>query len=357
MTFSSSSTEEWIKAWRESDKTGKRFNDSLTENNVKSEASPVLDRQLAQLRQIDTHSGFGDSIDRTYRYFEDEWESAIQEKEIWQTNTEGYYLLMKNRDPTNTDSKGIITQCQTRFSPKRKKETRARMDFFGAKVKNMGIKRALQITLTMDPKKFDSLDDVGAAIHLQLEKFLDWMNLRLRRAGKKECSYYLSAKELTESGLCHCHIGVYAKGITGEIFMRKYNRHTRKYEYTREYLFPKEDVKKEWKKLGVGEITWVNSAPLNDVVDYVTKHVSKSWGGKSNDMLEAFLHKTNLRQWTSSRGALPKRAPAAESWVKFAFAYNPCDASAYRQELIKSGADLVKDELSLRKEYRLDSGG
>jgi hypothetical protein len=79
--------------------------------------------------------------------------------------------------------------------------------------------------------------------------------------------------------------------------MRKYNRHTKKYECVREYLFPKEDIKKEWSMVGVGEITWVNSAPINEVVDYVTKHVAKSWGGKSNDMLEAFLHSTNLRQW------------------------------------------------------------
>lgn len=330
-----------------------RFN-NLSCGNRKPEATPFLDRQFAQLRQIEAHSGFGDTVDRTYRYFEDEWEKAINDKEIWQANTEGYYLLMKNRDLTKSDSKGIITQCQTRFSIKRKKETRMRMESFSKNIGKLNIKKGLQITLTTDPKKFDSLEAVGDAWYFQLEKFLDWMNLRLRRAGKKEISCYLTAKEITQSGLCHTHIGIYAKGIAGKILMRKYNRHTKKHEYVKEYLFPKEDVKKEWEKLGVGEITWINSAPVNDVVDYITKHVSKSWGGKSNDMLEAFLHKTGLRQWTSSRGALPKPAPAVESWEKFAFAFNPCDASVYRQELISSGAKLIKDELSLRKEYRIN---
>lgn len=313
------------------------------------EPSLFLDRQFAQLRQIERHSGFGDSIDRTYRYFEDEWEDVIKNKEIWQTNTEGYYLLMKNRD----SKKGIITQCQTRFSIKRKKDTRMRMESFSKKIGKLSIKKGLQITLTTDPKKFDSLESVGNAWYNQLEKFLDWMNLRLRRAGKKEISCYLTAKEITQSGLCHTHIGLYAQGIAGKILMRKYNRHTKKHEYVREYLFPKEDVKKEWSKLGVGEITWINAAPVNEAIDYVTKHVSKSWGGKSNDMLEAFLHETGLRQWTSSRGALPKPLPSVETWEKFAFAYNPFDASVYRKELLAEGAKIIKDELSQRKDYRL----
>lgn len=356
MSFSTS-TEAWLKAWRESDETGKIFNDSKTENNVKSESSSFLDRQFAQLRQIERHSGFGDSIDKTYRYFEDEWEKAIEEKEIWQANMEGCYLLMKNRDVSNNNSKGIITQCQTRFSIKRRKETHMRMEGFSKNIGNRQIKKGLQITLTTDPKKFGSLDEVGDAWYNQLGTFLDWMNKRLRRAGKKECSCYLTAKEITQSGLCHTHIGIYAKGIAGKILMRKYNRHTKTHEYVKEYLFPKDDVKKEWSKLGVGEITWINSAPVNDVVDYVTKHVSKSWGGKSNDMLEAFLHKTGLRQWTSSRGAIPKAAPAVETWEKVAFAYNPCDAAVYRQEMIGEGVKLIKDELSNLKEYRINSGG
>ncbi len=341
-------------------------------------ATPVLDRQFAQLRQIEPvagnteksvdalqcksytgsiDGGFGDTLGRTYLYFHNEWDRLIAEKNAWQAMCEDCYLILRNSNPDliNNNNRGIIAQCQTRFSPKRRKETHQRMDMFSKKVGEMQIKKGLQITLTTDPKKYDSLAGVGDAWYFQLSKFIDWMNIRLRRAGNKGTSVYLTAKEITESGLLHVHIGIYAKGLTGKILMRSYNRHTRKHEYIREYLFPKEDIKKEWAKLGVGEITWINAAPVNEVVDYVTKHVSKSWGGKSNDMLEAFLHSTNLRQWTSSRGAIPKPAPSVEKWERIEFAFSPAGAALYRQDMIDANVKIIKDDLSELKAFRLEA--
>jgi hypothetical protein len=343
----------------------------IREKYADSQASTVLDRQFAQLRQYEPHSEkteiskqqskmvFGDSLDKTYLYFSDEWDFIIERKNAWQNNMEKCYLLLKNNNDDyfdNSKKKGIVAQCQTRFSPKRKKDTHVRMEQFSKKAMWMNTKKGLQITLTTDPKKFDTLAGVGDKWFFGDKKFKDWMNLRLRRAEKKQSSIFLASREITESGLLHTHIGLIGKGITGKILMRKYNYHIREYEYIREFLFPKDDIKKEWSKVGAGEVTWINAAPVNECVDYITKHVAKSWGGKSNDMLEAFLHYTHLRQWSCSRGAVPKIPPSIERWELWAFANNPGEALLYRQDLIDYGATILPFHDDL-KNLKFDDGG
>lgn len=356
-------TDEWVKAWRESEDTGKRYNDSFSGVTDKTSS---LDRHFAQLRQASDkrfekdHSTFrteeqlkaylrkngylyGESLEQTKVFFADEWDKILAEYDSWREAMERCYLVLKSKNPNQKglNKKGIITQCQTRFSPKKKKETRWRMEQFSEKMKKGGIRRGLQITLTTDPKRFGDLNDVGAAWKIYIEKFMDFANARLRRAGKKNTTCYLKACELTESGLLHVHIGFYGPGITGKL-TKTYADGTTKTDY----LFPQKDVKALWSSYGVGEIVHINKAPVNELCDYITKHVSKSWGGESNDMLEAFLHYTGMRQWSSSMGAIPKSPSAIERWEVVTVAFTPVEALIFRENLIKDGHKFIKDDLA-----------
>lgn len=372
----STSTEAWLKAWRESEETGKRFNDSVILDAEGSDRSLPLIDSNEQLRRNSTKASiskcslkkgfqkkhlFGDHLEKTKAFFADEWPIILEACDNWQDAIESCYIALQNHNAE--DKKGIIVQCLTRFSKKYKKETAWRMQEFSREMQKGGFRFGLQITLTTDPKKFSSLAEVGEAWKQMLEKFMDFMNSRLRRAGKKGISFYLRASELTDSGLLHVHIGVYGPGIAGKIEQRKYNRKTKQYEVYRDYLFPQKDINELWKKYGMitGDHnigTWVNKSPVNEVSDYITKHVSKSWGGESNDMLEAFLHYTNMKQWSASQGAVPKLPEGCiESWDFRGLARSPGEAVLDRQDMINEGRKIIKDELSNLKDYRLNSGG
>jgi len=360
----SSSTEEWLKAWRESDETGKRFNDSVCKEAIESGISLPLIDSNEQLRQSPNKAPitkqslkngvgkkhlFGDQLEKTKEFFADEWPQILEDCDNWQDAMEACYIALQNHNAE--DKKGIIVQCQTRFSKNYKKETAWRMSEFSKKMQHGGFRFGLQITLTTDPKMFNSLAEVGEAWKRQLEKFMDFMNIRLRRAGKKENSFYLRACELTESGLLHVHIGLYGAGIAGKIDHQKYNRKTKQYETSKDYLFPQKDINELWKKYGIitGDHnigTWVNKSPVNEVSDYISKHVAKSWGGESNDMLEAFLHYTNMRQWSASLGAVPKLPDGTiEAWDFRGLARSPGEAVLDRQDMIDEGRKIIKDGL------------
>ncbi|MCZ7382292.1 MAG: hypothetical protein O8C64_12070 [Candidatus Methanoperedens sp.] len=374
--------DEWVKAWRESEETGKIFNESCAEN----KEIPSLDRHFVQLRQgsnTDSNKNlsilkppneilknhdvelkaflksqgilFGDSLAGTKLYFGDEWEKLLEDYNKWKTAMEHCYLLLKNKkgfEPSrqaqdgfyrsSVDKKGIVAQCQTRFSSKSKKITRWRMEQFSDKMKKRGLRFGLQITLTTDPKRFSNLKEVGEKWKFFLEKFMDFMNARLRRAGKKETTCYLRACELTDSGLLHIHIGLYGAGITGKITRTYADGHK-----VKDYLFPQKDINDLWEKYGIGEISWVNRAPVDEVCDYITKHVAKNWGGESNELLEAFLHFTNMRQWTSSKGAVPKEPPCVERWEVMNVAFSQGEALLARAEMIKDGCVLIQDDLKM----------
>ncbi|MDP2753737.1 MAG: hypothetical protein Q8P40_05020 [Nitrospirota bacterium] len=170
---------------------------------------------------------------------------------------------------------------------------------------------------------------------------MDFANARIRRAGLKDVTCYLWANELTDSGLLHIHIGFYGKGITG--------KHTKIYANGKtktDWLFPQKDIVALWSKYGIGEIAWVNKAPVNELCDYVTKHVSKSWGGEANEMLEAFLHYTNMRQWSASKGAIPKEPPSIEAWEIITIAFSPGEAILHRDQMQDEGVVFIKDDLN-----------
>ncbi|MFZ3167358.1 MAG: hypothetical protein WA130_07060 [Candidatus Methanoperedens sp.] len=329
---------------------------------TKNETTPSLDRHNEQLRQNETKPSidkqslkngfrkkhlFGDHLEKTKLYFATEWPFIIEECDAWQDAMERCYISLQNKK--DSDKKGIITQCQTRFSKNYKKEMAWRMQQFSEKMQKGGFRQCLQITLSTDPKKFNNLAEVGEAWKRCLENFMDFMNKRLRDAGKKQASFYLRACELTESGLLHVHIGLYGAGLTGKIKQQKYNRKTRTYDTYTDYLFPQKDINDLWKKYGLitGDHnigTWVNKAPVNEISDYITKHVAKSWGGESNDMLEAFLYYTNMRQWSSSRGAVPKLPDSIEAWEFRGVAFSPVEAILERMDMEKEGIRLISDD-------------
>lgn len=373
--------DDWEAAWKESEESGKQYNSRFYQEPSKI---PSLDRQFAQLRQNhdnqdakpeNTHiktfrkldineiehkayqdslklkswlkeNGFlfGESLEQTKVYFGDEWSEIIESYEKWRNNMERCYIVLKNKK--ENDKKGIVAQCQTRFSPKAKKITRWRMEQFAQKVKKGGFRYGLEVTLTLDPKRFGNLRAVGENYKIFLEKFMDFANLRLRRAGKKDTTCYLRACELTESGLLHVHIGFYGAGITGKIKKVYANG-----KVVIDYIIPQKDVQDLWEKYGIGEIAWIKKKPVNEAVDYVTKHVVKSWGGESNLMLEAFLHYTGMRQWSSSKGAVPKEPPCVERWELVNVAFSQGEALLDRDEMVKGGVKLIQDDLE--NEYPL----
>ncbi|MFA4956891.1 MAG: hypothetical protein WC556_07975 [Candidatus Methanoperedens sp.] len=360
----SKDTESWLKSWQESEDTGKRFNDSVTtEAKDNGKSLPLIDSN-EQLRQNSNNAPitkqslkngfgkkhlFGDHLEKTKAFFADEWPQLLEDCDNWQDAMEACYIGLQNHNAE--DKKGIIVQCQTRFSKNYRKETAWRMSEFSKKMQKGGTRFGLQITLTTDPKKFSSLAEVGEAWKCQLEKFMDFMNTRLRRAGKKKVSVYLRALELTESGLLHTHIGLYGPGVAGKIEQKKYNRKTKQYETYKDYLFPQKDINELWKKYGMvtGDHnigTWVNKSPVNEVCDYISKHVAKTWGGESNGMLEAFLHYTNMRQWSASKGAVPKLPEGSiEKWDFRGLARSPGEAVLDRKDMIDEGRKIIKDGL------------
>lgn len=366
---------EWILAWREGSETGEKYNASHGYGDEGPRATTSLDRPFAQVRRIDSTppkpkkssnndfrfpGSFGDSLEKTELFFANEWKKIMDDCASWIEAMERCYIVLESTKEKNP--KSIITQCQTRFSRKSKKITRWRMELFSQKVQKGGIREGLQITLSTDPKVFDDLREVGERWKFYLEKFMDFLGTRLRRAGKKNITFYLRACELTESGLLHVHIGLYGPGITRKIPIRKYNRHTRTYDTTRDYIFPQKDINALWRKYGIirgiGSIgTWVNRSPVNEVADYVTKHVAKGWGGKSNEMLEAFLHYTGMRQWSSSKGAVPKAPPSVESWALRDIAFGPGEAVLCRLDLLAEGKKMLRDDTIEWENRQKDSGG
>lgn len=342
---------DWIRTWRESEKTGKKYNESHGYGMEEPRSTTSLDRPYAQLRQRETGAisnekiliearkaqgtVFGDSLGLTTYYFNDEWEKIIEDKEKWQAAMENCHLILRNKKPS--DPRGIVAQCGTRFSKKKKKITHWRMEQLSQRVQKGGFRFGLEITLTTDPKRAKDLADVGEKWKLCGEHFMDFANARLRRAGKKATTCYLRAAELTESGLLHFHIGFFGPGITGKI---------PKKNGTRDYIFPYADIRALWDRYGMAEQIWVKRAPVTDVTNYVTKHVSKSWGGTCNEMLEAFLHYSGMRQWTSSKGAVPKEPPSVERWELVAVAFTPGEALLFREDLLADGCKLIRDDLS-----------
>lgn len=340
------------------------------ENDRKDKTTTVLDRQYAQLRQEEDEATirqkelktflkskgilFGDSLDGTKFYFADEWDKLIEDYEKWRTAMENCYIILKNKNKGETSrqqqdqlyrksggKKGIIAQCQTRFSPEKKKVTRWRMEQFSNNMRRGGFREGLEVTLTTDPKRFADLKEVGTEWKFYIEKFMDFARTRLNRAGKKGLYCYLRACELTKSGLLHVHIGFFGAGITRKIIKKHADG-----KVVEDFIFPKDDIKALWTKYGIGEITWIGAKPINDLTDYVTKHVSKSWGGESNEMLEAFLHFTGMRQWTSSVGAVPKAPPSVEKWELVGLAFSPVEGLIFRDDLISEGYELIQDDLS-----------
>lgn len=361
--------EKWVDAWRESEVTGKRFSDSSVENPTKNVIIPSLDRPFVQLRQgvpEDCNSEqdikkflksngilFGGSLEGTRLFFAEEWDGIVEEYGKWRRAMERCHLVLKSKkgsEPSRQEKdnffrrspgfKGIVAQCQTRFSAKSKKIIHWRMDEFSNKMKQKRIGTGLQVTLTTDPKRFSNLKQVGEKWKFFREKFLDFANARIRRAGLKGVTCYLWANELTESGLLHIHIGFYGKGITG-MHTKTYADGTTKTDW----LFPQKDLAALWSKYGIGEIAWVNQAPVDELCDYVTKHVSKSWGGESNEMLEAFLHYTNMRQWSASKGAIPKEPSSLEAWEIITVAFSPGEAILHRDQLQDEGVIFIRDDL------------
>ncbi|MDP2753736.1 MAG: hypothetical protein Q8P40_05015 [Nitrospirota bacterium] len=176
--------EELVKAWRESEETGKIFSDSSLEksdiNHAKNEKIPSLDRHFVQLRQGETtplnheqelkaflkSNGilFGDSLEGTKLYFADEWDEVVEDYEKWRAAMERCHLILKSKkgsEPSRQEKdgffrkspgfKGIVAQCQTRFSAKAKKIIHWRMEQFSNKMKQKRIGTGLQVTLTTDP--------------------------------------------------------------------------------------------------------------------------------------------------------------------------------------------------------------
>lgn len=240
---------------------------------------------------------FGDYLEGTKLYFADEWDKIVEECEKWRSAMENCYIILKNKNQSEParqqqdqlyrsyakDKKGIIAQCQTRFSLEKKKITRWRMENFSDKMKKGGFRFGLQITLTTDPKRFRNLKEVGDNWKIFMKHFMDFANARLRRAGRKNTTCYLRACELTESGLLHIHIGFYGPGITGKITKKYANGRT-----VKDYLFPQKDIRELWDKYGIGEVTWINKAPVDELCDYVTKHISKSWVANPTKCLKHF---------------------------------------------------------------------
>lgn len=369
---------DWILAWRNSQEEGEKYNRELLINKNKSNLTQPqgdinqdinsLDRQFAQLRQNETEAIkkerelkkylkdkgilFGESLEGTKFYFAEEWDEIIEEYEKWRTNMENCYLILKTKDSDpsrqaqdrlfrDKGKKGIVAQCQTRFSQGKKKITRWRMEQFSEKMKCGGNRYGLEVTLTTDPKRFNNLKEVGEKWKFFLEKFNDFARTRLWRAKKKGVYCYLKGCELTDTGLLHVHIGFFGHGITGKILKKYANG-----KEVKDYIFPQKDVAKLWKKYGIGEIAWIAKKPVNECTDYITKHVAKNWGSyDGNQMLEAFLHATGMRQWTSSKGAVPKEPPALQKYELLAFAIGINEASTHRQDLIDEGYTLIQDDL------------
>ncbi|MDP2788505.1 MAG: hypothetical protein Q8O46_00425, partial [bacterium] len=101
-----------------------------------------------------------------------------------------------------------------------------------------------------------------------------------------------------------------------------------------------------WDKYGIGKVAWVAKKPVSDAADYITKHVAKNWGRRDgNEMLEAFLHYTGMRQWTSSKGAVPKLPESIEHWELINFAFSPGEALIYREEMLEDEVKLIRDDL------------
>ncbi len=377
---------EYILAWRESEEAGQKFNedhgygsvtcstfiDSQGQHELTRQTGGSLDRQFAQLRQTQAKpltddqelkkwlksKGilFGDSLEGTKLYFADEWDKLIEDYEKWRANMENCFLVLRNkkgidpsrqnqdqfyRDQTKNNKKGIVARCQTRFSPGKRKVTRWRMEQFSEKVKRGGFRFGLEVTLTTDPKRFKCLDDVGDKWKFFIEKFMDFANKRLHRAGKKGTYCYLRACELTESGLLHIHIGFFGAGITGKIKKQYANGRV-----VEDYIFPQKDIADLWAKYGIGEVAWVMKKPVDDATDYVTKHVAKTWGRHDvNEMLESFLHYTGMRQWTCSKGAVPKEPDSLERWELVSFTIGERETTKLRDDLISDNYEFIRDDL------------
>lgn len=164
--------------------------------------------------------------------------------------------------------------------------------------------RASLLTLTTDPKRFDSLWVANRSIGEAWNKFMAWLTKRNKRVRPE----YIAAYEYTKSGLVHIH---------AILFMP--------------WVADKDDITKEWERIGHGTVNdvrglkrqnikgkwvwkWAKKRPYGSSAahggDYLKKYLKKAALAKfdrydDQASVQAMYWVFNKRFWSCSRRLLP----------------------------------------------------
>lgn len=159
--------------------------------------------------------------------------------------------------------------------------------------------RAVFLTLTTDPKRFNNLWEASRSLGTSWNKFLSFLTKRFKKRPE-----YIAVNEFTKSGLIHIHAIIFVP-----------------------FLIKKDEITKEWVKIGQAEINYIyalknrsgkwvwasKKRPKNsegDTGTYLKKYLKKALfstrdGAEATQPLYMYWL-INKRFWTSSRNFLPK---------------------------------------------------
>ena len=209
----------------------------------------------------------------------------------------------------NFNGELLGSQYSTRFNDSRKARVALNKFDYAMEQSLKDYWRAALLTLTTDPKEFDSLWEANRSMAKSWNKFMAWLTKRNEGIRPE----YIAAYEYTKSGLIHMHV----------ILLM-------------DWVAEKDEITKEWMKIGQGMINdvrglrrqnlkgqyvwkWAKKRPNGSTAahggDYLKKYLKKATLAKSDNYddqgaVQAPYWVYNKRFWSSSQRLLPP--PEAE---------------------------------------------
>ena len=144
--------------------------------------------------------------------------------------TENKMIILRAKDPGKVETEFIPIKYKHRFNSQGNKIDTLKKYETAFRKATQKYERGVFLTLTTDPKRFNSLYEANRHMSTAFHKFQRWLSKRLNARLN-----YIRIAEFTKSGLIHLHI-IY---------------------FGRKFLLPHDEITQEWERLGQGSINYL----------------------------------------------------------------------------------------------------